>query len=58
MGGARVIGDGVYIVASGGGGGGVFEIIDATNTSKQSITYPGASGANTNLYDPYTRVVA
>lgn len=57
MGGARVLANGVYVVASGGGAGGVFEIIDATNTTKQSFTYPGPTGAMTNLYDTFARVV-
>ena len=59
MGGARVIGDGVYLVASGGGSGGQFEVVTAgdTNNTKQSVVYPGASGSGTNLYDTYTRVV-
>ena len=57
MGGARVIGDGVYLVASGGGSGGVFQINDTGNTSKPTVVYPGASGSETNLYDPFTRIV-
>ena len=57
MGGARVLANGVYVVASGGGSGAVFEIIDATNTTKQSFTYPGPTGDKANLYDPFCRVV-
>ena len=58
MGGARVLGDGVYLVASGGGSGAVFQVIDTANsTNSKMVTYPGDSGADTNLYDPYTRIV-
>ena len=59
MGGARVIGDGVYLVASGGGSGGQFEVVTAgdTNNTKISVVYPGDTAAATNLYDTYARVV-
>jgi hypothetical protein len=58
MGGARVLGDGVYLVASGGGSGAVFQVIDTANsTNSKMVTYPGDSGSDTNLYDPYTRIV-
>ena len=58
MGGARVLGDGVYLVASGGGSGAVFQVIDTANsTNSKMVTYPGDTGSDTNLYDPYTRIV-
>ena len=58
MGGARVLGDGVYLVASGGGSGAVFQVIDTANsTTSKMVTYPGDAGSDTNLYDPYTRIV-
>ena len=59
MGGARVIGDGVYLVASGGGSGGQFEVVTAgdTNNTKIAVVYPGDTAEATNLYDTYARVV-
>ena len=56
MGGARVIGDGVYMVASGASSGGEFQIIDVHN-GKQTMVYPGPAGSAASLYDPFARVV-
>ncbi|KAH8068553.1 hypothetical protein JL721_6699 [Aureococcus anophagefferens] len=47
-----------HLVASGGGSGAVFQVIDTANsTNSKMVTYPGDSGSDTNLYDPYTRIV-
>ena len=53
------VGDGVYLVASGGGSGGQFEVVTAgdTNNTKIAVVYPGDTAAATNLYDTYARVV-
>lgn len=56
MGGARVIGNGVYLVASGASSGGEFQIIDVNNT-KQTMVYPGPAGSAASLYDTFARVV-
>ena len=56
MGGARVIGDGVYLVASGASSGGEFQIIDVNNV-KQTMVYPGPAGKMASLYDTFARVV-
>ena len=59
QGGARALGNGVFLAASGVGGGGQLEVLDVAGKTK-GLVYPSAdpeAAASVNLYDPYIRIV-